>query len=426
MTNPSVLFDRLSNACSEASSTRVHIAFGELSLLDALASPYFEVSGAAMARLQELASPLTEAIVNDDSFPGERVLLMRVDGGSTGFYPNFVAPRLLRRALKTNSPQEAIDWLRKVLMVNSATGKTIRALWGVPIEKPVHLTPEVELVPTKQLPDSAQKRWLGQSVYFQMHSPISTAFAWTPPQSALVIGRSIEPLIFDAEVPPESPPDTYLQVYELLYDITRVLTLIGPRSPIMAAQWFNFDDPDIEEAALMSGSRSGQLLEVLPILVKPPILLDLAEAPKVVQAFLALSGTARNKIRVALDRLNQAQRRHGIGDRAMELCIAFEALVGDAATTEMTHKVKVRAVRLLGGASDERVKNSQTIKIAYDIRSKLVHTGHVEPGEQKIILGEKFAVSDILDKATTLCADLIKILIFRGSIPDWPHFDIAE
>lgn len=42
------------------------------------------------------------------------------------------------------------------------------------------------------------------------------------------------------------------------------------------------------------------------------------------------------------------------------------------------------------------------------------------------IAGSNFTVSQIVDRALSLCVQLIKKIIMRGEIPDWSLFDITE
>jgi len=123
------------------------------------------------------------------------------------------------------------------------------------------------------------------------------------------------------------------------------------------------------------GGRSLHRPEIIPgiaLTCYPP--LDPSVA-KFIRGYLALPDAPRARVRVALLRLNQALRRRSAGDGAIELSIAFEALTGDDQTMEMTHKVKVRSSRILGGTSEERRRNSAIVGRMYALRSKLVHTG---------------------------------------------------
>ncbi|MGH8604334.1 MAG: hypothetical protein ACREXR_16620 [Gammaproteobacteria bacterium] len=271
-----------------------------------------------------------------------------------------------------------------------------------------------------------QKQWITGHSYFRDRGPIMAMFNFEQPKSALMAARRIEPFTYDPDAEPDLTHDEFSQTHELSLDITLALTVVGPRVPISAAQWFTFDDPDLDQASILSGTRRGQLLEILPKQPGDYPILDPAEAQQIVQAYLALQGDTRRKVRVALKRLNQAQRLHSVGDRALELSTAFETLLGDDATTEMTHKIKVRSVRLVGGTDDVRTKNAAVINKAYSIRSKLVHTGHVDSAGFETVFDQQMNVSDIIDHAVTMCVDLIKIIIRRGSIPNWSIFDITE
>jgi hypothetical protein len=66
-------------------------------------------------------------------------------------------------------------------------------------------------------------------------------------------------------------------------------------------------------------------------------------------------------------------------------------LVGDKTNNEMTHKVKVRTVRMIGGNLEERRRNAAIVNKAYSVRSKMVHTGVVEADATETILGERVA-----------------------------------
>jgi hypothetical protein len=231
----------------------------------------------------------------------------------------------------------------------------------------------VSIVPIGDLPDSQQKNWL---LNLPARDEIfMSSLNWMPPSSALVVSYRVEPFIHDPAQTGQLREDA-TAIHSLIADVTLALTLVGPRAPIQAAHWFILDDPDLEEASLLRGSRGHSHIEILPFRDGnyPP--LDPIEAPQIVQGYLALETQTKNKVRVALERLGQAQNRRSLGDRAVELSIALETLMGDNATTEMTHKIKVRSVRLIGGSDEVRKKNSAVMNKAYSIRSSLVHTGH--------------------------------------------------
>lgn len=298
---------------------------------------------------------------------------------------------------------------------------------GVKVKGEIQLTQDVKIVPFEEVPDSEQKKWPTSAPLSHPMSPAMSRLPRTPPESALIMARRIEPFIFDPGIQSTSTDDV-LKTRELLEEITLVLTAVGPRAAILSARWFTYDDPDLQQASMMSGwGHGGRFREILPDQLNDYPVLDPTEAQQIVQDYLELKGDTRNKVRVALQRLNQALCRGNAGDRAVELSTALEALLGEKdVRIEMTHKIKVRSVRLIGGEDKVRMKNAVIIKKAYDIRGDLVHTGHVDAAKSYTICGESMSVSDIIDQAVLICANLIKIIIRRGSIPDWSIFDIAE
>lgn len=208
-------------------------------------------------------------------------------------------------------------------------------------------------------------------------------------------------------------------------DITLLLTLIGPRVAIQVAHWFNFDDSDLE-LALLGQSTGSQMMEILPTLTgQTPPSLNAGEAIETIERFNALAPSAKEKIKTATDRLRRALLRHQPADRAVEVSIALEILCGDTQTSEMTHKVKVRAVRLLGGDPSARERYRAIITKTYDVRSKLVHQGSHDT-KPIPVLGVPMEVDQVVSEACHLCAELIKTIIRRGAFPDWLHFDIND
>jgi hypothetical protein len=401
---------------------------GAPSLLDALKSPDIQIHGDAARKLHKWCSGLSPLLLADRRFGGARPRMIRGENGASGFYPNFVAPGLVRKALESGDAESAIRWLEKVLSTRRADGFSITALWGVPVEQRIDLTPEVSVIPMKDVPDSEQKQWLDTMMYAGSDSLTYSALNMVPPTSALVKRRRIEPFIVDAAAVEQSQDanQEYLTTHTLFQDIISVLTVVGPRVSLPFAHWFTYDDPDLQRASLMGSSRSNSLMEILPWSHDQYLPLDPIEAPIVVRGYLALKPSVRDIFNVSIQRINQAQRRRTIGDKAVELCTALEALMGDSGNTEMTHKIKVRATRLVGGAPSVRIKNAALLSETYAIRSKLVHTGKVDENRQKFIAGRELTRADIVKETVEIAVELVKVLIRRGGIPDWTEFDVSE
>jgi hypothetical protein len=403
---------------SIAARSQQRVGLGELGLLDAEDYPVGAVNYKAALHIMEIGKKLPDIIIHDERFPGNKVLMIRRLGSALGFYPHFIATPLVRRVLRTGDPDDAIRWLQKVLATTGADGQCVLALWGVPVERRIELTPQVAIVPMDELPESKQKQ-LVTSLWYQTTSPFFSALQLTSPQSALVVGERLEPFFHTPDG--GNPTDGFAATRELLSEIALVLTAVGRRVSLEAACWFNFDDPDLEQASISKYFHVQSFIEVLPL--NPPVYppLDPGEAPKVVQNYLAMQEPARGKVRVALQRLSQAQRRHSIGDQAVELSIALEALMGDNAPTEMTHKIAVRSVRMLGGDKQLREKNAKVIKRTYEIRSQTVH-GQAKSSGQK---GHETARRENISCALEICFELVETIIQRREIPNWSAFDYS-
>lgn len=408
--NKTELLDVLSSALDQALKAR--ISSKEIGIPEALNSSDIDVLVKASLYLHDFEESIRKAAESDTRFSCYSVKMLRYDGGAVGFYPCFSGQLLLRRALDTKSPEAAIEWFLKVLSTPSATGVKIQTLWGVPVSGEIQLTSEIKIVPIENIPDCPEKESLTKPRYDRSLSSLVTMLDFSPPKSALLAKRIINPLL-------AHPDDVTPQggtIDDLLNDIILVLSVVGPRCTIPAVSWFSFDDKDLQEARF-GVSRGAKIIEVVPLGHLDYPVLEPEEAKQIVKSFLDLDAKLRTIIKYALHRFNQALRRHNPGDRAVELAIAFESLLGDGQQNEVTHKVKVRTVRLLGGDINNRIENSKIIKRVYDLRSRVVHTGNATISD-----GDP----DIICKATIICADIIKKVIRQGSIPIWGEFDIAE
>jgi Apea-like HEPN len=390
-------------------------------LIDALQSPDINVWYEATEAISKLSKELDAAVIQDERFLGDTVRMLKTGHGAQGFYPNFIGAPLLIHAIKKGSPEAGVEWLQKIFETKEATGRTIQTLWGVPVTGPIDLTPNVRIVPINELPDSDQRRYLLQRDFRGNASSLATMLEHLPLESALVMERSISPLLYDPSQGNLASED-YIDTDTLLKEIALVLTVVGPRMAIPGLQWFEFDDPDFS----LGRGYTTKILEVLPLRINKDPPLNAEEAKEIVGAYLALPAPARKLVRVALQRISQAMRRHNVGDAAVELSTAFEALLGDNGTSEMTHKIKVRSVRLIGGSDAIRKANATVMTKAYKIRSALVHTGQVGDGETETLDGERVSVREIIDRALLLCVELVKTIIRRGEIPNWSVFDITE
>lgn len=418
--------DELCRELAGAANAMVATYYGVMPLSRALTSSDIDIYAQAHFEISKLGDSVLSILLKDKRFPGSRQFFARSRNSAFPFYPELASRILIRRTIEKGSPDDAVAWLQRVLAAKQGTGRVIEALWGVPVDDAIELVAGTKIVPFKQLPDSPQKRVIMGAVGDQR---LPSMLNYTVPQSALLVEESVPQPISDnlnrLERSNEKP--VFVLTDEHLADVTLVLTLVGPRTPISAMIWFDFDDPDLSYLSSLGLERSSRTIEILPSSLADDPALDPAEAAEVVQQYLKLPAKIKGTVRVATHRLNIAQRRASTGDKAIDLCIALESLLGGAETNEVTHKVTTRAVRLLGGSEADRLRRRDVIKATYGFRSKMVHQG-AEPTESKKISGADAKVhpSDIVREAVDICAQVIKLILRAGKIPDWTLFDVQE
>ena len=420
----STLLNILSDVYNQAISIR--ITGPTLGLLDALQSADMQMSWTASRAISELGEKLNNCIIKDGIFFGGDLRMLRSDKqGAFGFYPHVAGQVLLRRALTTGSPKEAILWFKTVLGMRSATGNLIRAIWGLPIEQEIKLTDNIRLVNIDNVPASSQKLALTDSRRLLYGSSTNAILNHLVPQSALMMAQTIEPLTYNPEnISVSEDAIIYHNDTEVFDEIVLVLTLLGPRLVLSASQWFSFDDESLNN--IVGSASSSFFHEITPSrALATNSFSDLSQTQALVSHYFMFNGKERPRVRAALSRLNMALCRCSSGDKALEICIAIEAILADKDDKmEKNHKIKIRAARLLGGNIASRKENSEVINCIYSIRSELVHSGTTNQTKKYGSKEHKASASEMVDRGARICAEIIKIIILNGSIPDWHEFDI--
>ena len=186
----------------------------------------------------------------------------------------------------------------------------------------------------------------------------------------------------------------------------------------------SFHDPDLHLVSGADGMRSWPSIEIAPVIGRPLQQIVYQEAMQLAAAYQSFPAEDKLVINLALDRLRQSQARLQDGDRAVEIFVALEALLGDGQTNELSHKMSTRAVRLLGGSSAERLRTFTLLKKFYEVRSKVMHTGKLDPARRYTVAGVPIPLKQVADECTAVCAAVIRRIMELGGIPKWAEFDI--
>ena len=104
-------------------------------------------------------------------------------------------------------------------------------------------------------------------------------------------------------------------------------------------------------------------------------------------------------VRLALNRFNSSYERRDLVDRLIDLVIALEALFNDHDPGSVTYKVSFRCASWLRPRGEARFSAFQSIKRAYDARSRVVHArGRENRLEAKQVDDLEYIVRDCLVK----------------------------
>jgi hypothetical protein len=364
----------------------------------------------------ELSKPLVEILAKQPEYRSTKNLMVRQDNGAFGFQPRMAAPQLIKRAIKV-SPIAAVDWIEKIFRTNRAEGLRTTLIWGIKVTERMMLADNIEIVPFLELPDSKYKQLFQNQNYTRpMLWPGARMFK--APESALLARTIIEPLLIESGAAQSA--DEGLRLTDFLGEVMLSLSAIGPCAPVEAIHWFQFLDPDFE--SLEMGGYGWQYTEIEPQMHHPVVVLEVRDAAKLTKKYISLTGEVRDKLRIALQRLNQSLRRRTIGDKSIELAIALEALLTDQ-QGENTWKVGLRSARLAGGTHEQQLHNRRIIAALYNLRSATMHHG-VAVNEIKVAGQGKMASDNVFSEATKICASVIRAIIERGCIPEWPAFEL--
>ena len=304
-----------------------------------------------------------------------------------------------------------MDWLDSFLKRDKAVVYKVMPLWGLKPEMEIELRPDIKLIPFTKLRASHFKDRL-ERPYPSVNTP---SFAWSPPTAAVLLETNITPLFYKSEDPKLPPFDS--TTFPLLQELRRILSLVSPCAIMAGEQWSEFQEPDLAELGFASGGLMSSPTEIQPIQLRTYGPFDADRAVQMVQGYFALAGQTHDRLRLAVARFDQSMRRHEMGDAAVELAIALDALLGDG-QGELVSKISLRSALLAGSTKLSRLEIRSIVTAIYDVRSRVVHTGKA-PTNQKVRGREPLKIDDLIAQGTVIAANIIAAAIRRGDLPDW-------
>jgi hypothetical protein len=141
-----------------------------------------------------------------------------------------------------------------------------------------------------------------------------------------------------------------------------------------------------------------------------------AKAQSIHRSFSRLDEAMKMKLKVPLERLNQAKRRMELVDRAIDLGIALESLFlqKEPSDIQLSLAFRLRAAWFLSRDDpDLRRQNFDLFRRLYQCRSSAMHQGTLDENIRGI------STYEVLANGEVAAADAIAKIINLREFPDW-------
>lgn len=303
--------------------------------------------------------------------------------------------------------EQAVSDLERYLEQEEIPIHVVAPLGGVVVEEVIDLGAAITLLPLDRVPESQAKayflervRWPGHRVLWQF----SSAYP------ALICPRFRDKGHPGGESWVRSDPRELGDIQELMRDVCRALTIVGPCAPICLGLWEQTEEwvPCGDRLYLDRWFWTWRDAEV----AQPWRTFDdksLAEAKDLFGCYMALAQETRQKLQIPIDRLNESMRRRTLEDRAIDLGISLESLFLRKRDHDKARKLSQRAAALLGGTADERRAFGELVYGIYKLRNGAVHEGKVDDQE----------AAGKLKRGWEIVAEALRKIIMLGKLPDW-------
>lgn len=360
----------------------------------------------------DVVAPLVDAIQECRAFKlVEGSALFSGNSGVVLHAPS-LAPQLLYRAERANS-SDAASWFLRLLAMQEADGTFIAALWGLSVGQPVQLTETMSLIPFDNLADRQMKQRILDTAREEYdHVWISQRY-FGRPGAALVKKVSGFPYI--------GALDQSVQILERLTDDIKgplhFLQANATGQPLAVATWFEYEDVELDLND-HENYLSWFLPEVIPH-ISEHVAVDAVALKTDVEALWSLPAELQSKLLRSMERFILSQCRRQIGDRAIDLMIAFETAVsgGKGENTPVNWKVGVRAAQLIGGTLARRKQVRATLSSLSRPRNEIVHGGSSRDADQQ-------KLEQTLTESASIYRALLASFLSLGAEPDWSSLEL--
>lgn len=324
-----------------------------------------------------------------------------------------LATWLLRETIRLG-PACVIENLSRYLVCPTFPYRQILALGGIHLARPCELGDGIRLVPWDQLPASRIKAELSgdgsRLSAIEVHSPTAALM-----REVTLERRHV------AQTAWQNNDDLFPIDYGALQDAMLCLGLVGPVAPYEVAQW-----PDLPEWVPIFGMPFSAPRFEGRVAARPWPQEAYEQVPQYHQAFVGLASDAKDRMRLRMQRLNSAMRRHSLIDAAIDLGITLESLfLTDIDREEITLRLRLRAARFLGKGYSGRLRVSILTGDLYAARSAAVHRGRLPNPKDLHPPYRSQPLEKLLNAGFSLAAQTITRFLLEGEPIDWRTIELG-
>ncbi|WP_428150398.1 hypothetical protein [Brevundimonas sp.] len=296
-------------------------------------------------------------------------------------------------------PSATEAWFRQLLLLETSPVRAFAALHLLAVDLPVRIG-NLTIAPLSELPDwPAMQEWQLRMFRTGLY-PESVAFRDFPAQPWRVADDG------DSAPVLASFEDWLLELEE----VCDLIACVSAGAPSIGESLYLYTDPILRPLGLQNGWSIGRSDSFGRSATFDQNVLAF------VQSFAALpAGDFRRSLRLSAGRVSLSKRRRSLADRAVDLSIAFEAILNPG-HQDITYKLALRTALFVANTVEERGEIRDTMKRFYGVRSKVVHGN---------ALSSPAAAAALIDAAEAVCLRLMGKLIARGTAPDWEAIELG-
>jgi len=345
--------------------------------------------------------------------------LRQANGAGGGVGTRTILLRLINSVIEGHPAEIFLAEARAFGTSGMCTTEYYIPLCGATVTKRINLGASLEMVPWDDVPDSDSKA---------IFSPGPSRIAlWATPSANATSAlryryrrcRALFSSHAEANTSAKILSPHQNDLHDRIQDVVRCVAVLSEIPVAAIGSWSQFDREFVRNIGISWQSINPALSEAaIWAASSHPVQIEEETVTKLVRRFERFKTTEKAVMRVALDRLNQATRRSGSVDKAIDLGIALEVMllheINEGDRGELRFRTAIRGATFLNGPKSKRLETFDLLKNAYDLRSKAVHSGVLKETRKKGTPAEQ-----ILKDATNACTSIARKIITRGSFPNW-------